>query len=44
MAIMYISHRLAEIYQIADTITVLRDGQLIGTRPASQSTSSASCT
>ena len=36
LAILYISHRLAEIYQIADTISVLRDGQLIGTRPASQ--------
>ena len=33
LAILYISHRLAEIYQIADTVTVLRDGRLIDTKP-----------
>jgi ribose transport system ATP-binding protein len=36
MGIIYISHRLAEIYQIADTVTVLRDGLLIDTQPVSQ--------
>jgi len=36
LVIIYISHRLAEIYQIADTISVLRDGRLIGTRPAGE--------
>jgi len=36
LAHLYISHRLAEIYQNADTISVLRDGQLIGTRAASE--------
>jgi ABC-type sugar transport system ATPase subunit len=29
--ILYISHRLEEVYQIADRITVLKDGELIGT-------------
>ncbi len=29
--ILFISHRLQEIFKIADTVTVLRDGQLIGT-------------
>lgn len=29
-SIVYISHRLGEIFQIADDVTVLRDGQLIG--------------
>jgi ribose transport system ATP-binding protein len=31
IGILYISHRLAEIYRIADTVTVLRDGLLIET-------------
>lgn len=32
--IVYISHKMEEIYQIADRITVLRDGQYIGTESA----------
>lgn len=38
VAILYISHKLEEIRRIADTITVLRDGQHIITKPASQMT------
>lgn len=34
----YISHKLGEVFDIADTITVLRDGQTIGTYPASEIT------
>ncbi|TET39548.1 MAG: sugar ABC transporter ATP-binding protein [Anaerolineales bacterium] len=34
-AILYISHRLDEIFQIADRITVLKDGRCIDTQPAS---------
>ncbi len=34
MAIIYISHKMDEIFRISDTITVLRDGQYIETRPA----------
>lgn len=34
-AILYISHRMAEIFQIADQITVLKDGQSQGSYPAS---------
>ena len=30
--IIYVSHRMKEIFTISDTITVLRDGQYIGTR------------
>ncbi|MDX2071106.1 MAG: sugar ABC transporter ATP-binding protein [Haliscomenobacter sp.] len=33
-AILYISHRMAEIFQIADQITVLKDGQSQGSYPA----------
>ena len=33
-AIVYISHRLDEVMYIADTVSVLRDGRLIETRPA----------
>ena len=32
VAIVYISHRLQELNQIADVMSVLRDGKLIGTR------------
>ncbi|ADQ05868.1 ABC transporter related protein [Caldicellulosiruptor hydrothermalis 108] len=34
----YISHRLEEIFEIADTVTVLRDGKTISTDPISQLT------
>jgi ribose transport system ATP-binding protein len=33
VGIVYISHRLEEVFQIADRITVFRDGRLIETRP-----------
>ena len=31
MGIVYISHRLEEIFEIADRVTVLRDGKKVGT-------------
>ena len=31
MSIIYISHRLDELFRIADAVTVMRDGQTIGT-------------
>lgn len=31
-AIVYISHRMDEIFDICDTVTVLKDGELVGTR------------
>ena len=33
VTILYISHRLQEIYDIGDAVTVLRDGQVVETRP-----------
>ena len=35
-AVLYISHRLAEVAAIADRVTVLRDGKLIATRDAGE--------
>jgi ABC-type sugar transport system ATPase subunit len=32
--VVYISHKMEEIYRLADRITVLRDGYLVGTSPA----------
>lgn len=31
IAVLYVSHKMEEIFQIADRITVLRDGQTVGT-------------
>lgn len=38
VAMIYISHKIDEILQISDEITVMRDGQLVGTWPASEMT------
>lgn len=36
ISIIYISHRLEEIFQMCDTITVIRDGQYVATVPVSE--------
>ena len=38
VAILYISHRLAEIFELCDRVTVLKDGRLSGTRDVAQTT------
>ncbi|MBM7046391.1 sugar ABC transporter ATP-binding protein [Rhizobium lusitanum] len=39
VAMIYVSHRLDEIFRIADRVAVLRDGQLVGQKPVSETTS-----
>jgi ABC-type sugar transport system ATPase subunit len=34
--IVYITHRLGEVFEICDSVTVLRNGELVGTRPTSE--------
>jgi ribose transport system ATP-binding protein len=36
LAIIYISHHLQEIFQVADRVTVMRDGRQIGTYPVAE--------
>ncbi|MEA4870909.1 MAG: sugar ABC transporter ATP-binding protein [Christensenella sp.] len=38
IAVIYISHRLEEIFSICDSVTVMRDGQIIGTSPMKEIT------
>ena len=35
VGVIYISHRLDEIFEVADRVTVLRDGESVGTHPVS---------
>ncbi|MGH2761246.1 MAG: sugar ABC transporter ATP-binding protein [Thermoleophilaceae bacterium] len=36
IAVVYISHRLDEIFRIADRVTVMRDGRVVATRPVAE--------
>ena len=43
VAIIYISHKIDEILQISDDITIMRDGQNVGTWSASEMTTDTNC-
>lgn len=38
VAMIYVSHRLDEIFRIADRVAVLRDGHLVGEKPVAETT------
>lgn len=38
VALIYISHRLDEVFHVADRVTVMKDGQVVATRPSSELT------
>lgn len=39
MGLVYISHRMEELWELSDRLTVLRDGKYVGTRAMSETTS-----
>ena len=38
LAVIYVSHRLEEVFEVGDRVTVLRDGQLVGVKNTEETT------
>ncbi|MFT3855318.1 MAG: sugar ABC transporter ATP-binding protein [Ilumatobacteraceae bacterium] len=38
LAILYVTHRLAEVFELADTVTVMRGGRVVFTKPVRETT------
>ncbi|MFO7661070.1 MAG: sugar ABC transporter ATP-binding protein [Chloroflexota bacterium] len=38
IAVIFISHRLIEVFELARTVTVLKDGQMVDTKPVAEAT------
>jgi methyl-galactoside transport system ATP-binding protein len=36
VAVIYISHRMSEIFEIADVVSIMRDGKMVGTYPIAE--------
>ena len=43
LAVIYVTHRLEEIFKVCDRVVVLRDGRLISDQPTSEETTSRLC-
>ena len=41
MTMIYVSHRMPELFRLCDKISVLRDGQYVGTLPRAEATQDA---
>lgn len=41
VSFIYITHRLKELYEICDDVTVMRDGQVVSTRPTAETTTTS---